>query len=171
MRKVAALKAHDLEALAARYRTGASLRQIGAEIGLSHHGVRYRLGKLTAYNDIVTGVLVGRLEAAEAAFRSARTPANRRRLKHSLAMIRRHRPDLHERWRLSGAPELPSPHLRGESWRCDCPDCLGQGSVYTRKVAQSWAWQCASCGSRGTAAARPDLTGSGTADARPSTVR
>jgi len=42
----------DPEALATRYRAGSTMRQIGADVGLSHFTVRYHLRKLKGYRSM-----------------------------------------------------------------------------------------------------------------------
>src|SRR3990167_1162289 len=87
----------DPEALAARYRQGRTLRQIGAEVGLSHFTVCYHLRKLPGYRSMVTRMLLARVRAAEAAYAVSRDRGDRRKLKHAWAMLAQKRPAIFAR--------------------------------------------------------------------------
>ena len=124
-------------ALAARYRAGLTLRQIGAEIGRSHTAVRYQLRKLPGYRAMVTHILKDRLRSAQGAFSITPTREHGRRLKHALAMLRQKRPAIYARMLDRTRPR-------------QCTTC---GSAVTpRPLADMWLWECGYCGDRGIAA-------------------
>lgn len=121
----------DPETMAARYTAGLTLRQIGAEIGRSHQAVRYQLLKLKDYRAMVTRMLLKRIRDAERAFAITRTRDNRRRLKHSLAMLRQKRPATFVRLIYRTRPKR----------------CKGCGTkIDARPVAGLWSWRCGYCG-------------------------
>lgn len=125
------ITARDPEALATRYRAGRTLRQIGAEIGLSHNTVRYHLRKLKRYRSMVTRVLLARVRAAERAYAITRARAKARRLKHALAMLRQKRPAIYARRIERGRPTR-------------CREC--SRPVEARPLADLWHWRCDYCG-------------------------
>lgn len=126
----------DPETLAARYNAGRTLRQIGAEIGLSHFTVRYHLRKLKRYRSMVTRVLIARVLAAERTYAITRARDNRRRLKHAIAMLTQKRPAIVAR-------------LIERSRPTRCPEC-GR-PIEARSIADLWGWECGYCGAAGMA--------------------
>lgn len=119
------------EALAARYLAGLTLRQIGAELGICHQTVRYHMRKLRGYRAMVTRMLLARVRAAREGYAITRTRENRRRMKHTVAMLRRNRPEILARLIDGGRPK-------------SCPEC-GK-PVIARPLANLWAWECGYCG-------------------------
>lgn len=121
----------DPEALATRYMAGCTLRQIGAEIGLSHFTVRYHLRKLPGYRSMVTRILLARVRAAETAYAITRTRERRRRLKHTLAMLCQKRPAIVERLIERSRPKR-------------CSEC--SRPIEARLAGGLWKWSCVWCG-------------------------
>lgn len=126
---------HNIEALARRYiKTCQSFRQLGAEIGLSHRTVRYHLCKLKNYRNLVTTVLVARVQTAYASCSVTRSRVNLRRLKHSLAMLRQKRPAIYKRMVERLKPKR-------------CSSC--SKPIQARSSAGMWIWNCEWCGKGG----------------------
>jgi len=113
---------------------GRTLRQIGAEVGLSHFTVRYHLRKLRGYRGMVTRVLLARVRAAERAYAITRARDSRRRLKHALAMLAQKRPAIVERLIERGRPKR-------------CTEC--SRPIDARLLANLWHWRCDWCGDGG----------------------
>ena len=124
----------DPEVLASRYVAGRTLRQIGAEVGLSHFTVRYHLQKLKHYRSMVTRILLARVRAAERAYSITRARERQRRLKHALAMLRQKRPALYAQ-------------LLERSKPTTCSGCHREIQATLR--AFTWCWSCAWCGDAG----------------------
>lgn len=137
------------EALTARYLAGRTLRQLGEEIGRSHTAVRYQLRKVPGYRRMVTGILRSRVKATTAAYSVTRTPENRRRMKHALAMLRQKRPAVFARWIAKQAPPLPGAKRIGQEYRADCPSCSATRAVWARKRGRQWHWRCYVCEATG----------------------
>lgn len=120
--------------LAARYRAGRTLRQIGAEVGKSHFAIWWHLRKLPGHRDMVTRILVKRLHDAERRYALTRAREDRRRLKHAAAMIRRNRPEILKQLTDSARPKA----------------CSGCGrAVAAKQIANLWTWDCGYCGEGG----------------------
>jgi predicted RNA-binding Zn-ribbon protein involved in translation (DUF1610 family) len=124
----------DLQALADRYLTGISLRQLGAEVGLSHRTTRYHLLKLKSYRKMVTQILLARISAAQASCSITRTRSNQRRLKLCLAMLRQKRPAIYKRMVERLKPKR-------------CSEC--SKPIQARRSAGMWIWSCEWCGKGG----------------------
>lgn len=124
----------DLDALARRYMTGISLRQLGNEIGRHHLTVRYHLLKLPNYASMVTSILVERVSKAHANYSITRSRADQRRFKHSLAMLRQKRPAIYKRMVERLKPKR-------------CSSCAKQ--IQARLSAGMWIWSCDWCGKGG----------------------
>jgi len=113
---------------------GRTLRQIGAEVGLSHFTVRYHLRKLKRYRSMVTRVLLARVRAAERLYSITRTRDSRRRLKHTLTMLAQKRPAIVERLIERGRPKR-------------CTEC--GSAIDAHPLANLWRWNCGYCGESG----------------------
>ena len=119
------------EALAARYLAGLTLRQLGAEIGVCHTTVLYHLRKLRGYPDMVTRMLLARIKAAGETYTVTPARESRRRLKHTLAMLRQKRPAIYAQMIDRSRPKR-------------CPECSRQINAHARRGM--WAWSCSHCG-------------------------
>jgi hypothetical protein len=93
--------------------------------------VRYHLRKLKDYRSMVTRILLTRVQAAGKAYTVTRTRENRRRMKHSLAMLRQKRPLIYARILDSGRPK-------------QCGEC--SRPIKARTVPGMWGWSCGWCG-------------------------
>jgi hypothetical protein len=79
--------------------------------------------KLPGYNQMITSTLLSRITHAR----------TKRRLKHSIAMLRRHRPEVYAELIERGRPK-------------ECPGCAG--AIQATLARGLWAWECAHCGAR-----------------------
>jgi hypothetical protein len=142
--------------LAEHYKAGATLRSLGAEIGITHTTVLYYLRKLPTHRAMVSRVLLNRLRKAEVAYSIARSRANRKKLRHAFWMLRRVRPRLLKNWLERRGPDLPGAVIAfGLEYRASCPACSSPRSVFARREsAGAWAWDCGRCGAEGTAGDR-----------------
>lgn len=121
------------QAYAAQYLAGRTLRQIAENAGLCHTTIRYHLRKLTDYRAIVAKLLTRRVREAERAYNVTRGRAEKRRLKHSLAMLAQKRPAM-----VRGLIERTKPK--------HCPDC---GHDLAPRMLNGWRWTCGYCGEGG----------------------
>lgn len=123
----------DVDNLRKLYLSGLSMRQIGAKLGCSYGTVWFHLRKHPDHHSTVTNILVSRVLSSQSEFDVTRTHAHRRRLKHSLAMLRQKRPELYAAAVESGRPTV-------------CAGC--SRAIQATLKRGLWAWQCSYCGAR-----------------------
>lgn len=123
------------------YLQGLSFRNIGRQIGRSDRYVRLRFIRQPGHYDLVSSVLIGRITHAR----------NKRQRKHSISMLRRHRPQLYARWLEEQLPGLRGVERFGRQWKGICPNCLTH-NAYVEGKPDAWRWRCYSCDESGDAA-------------------
>ena len=121
---------------------GLTLRQIGVHIGRSPETVRQYLLKSQHrqpeyLHSVVSRTLISRILESVRNLDIAPTPENKRRLKHCVSMLRRHRPLIY--WRL---------HAKAEAMRpTSCATCAR--TLQVRPLGDRWLWTCQDCDTSG----------------------